>query len=748
MANWEGGSKKKVFSWLYSSRKHRSLDIGPTNQPESSNREGGRKLRLFGKAKGSQPEERSLQGQSDTQKRATQAVQQHSPPVTGPSKTHDKKGKGVESLDDIVPGDDWMSDPPSSQSLPNKDPSTTKDEAPTGAEYSFRIPPEAWREVEPSKELMLSVGQQHWDFCDSAPKQWTQGKPLESNMFGERIAINAQPTAPSLLPPRLFDLLYNKTVSTKHFGETYYSIMSHVWGDTVGIDGKEFGVEWKIPVSSREKLTQMLEFARIVGGETYVWIDVLCLDQTESNEEEIARMKSYYSDATVCLIWLDKAPSQQQAEWNAILNAIETVNGFFNLDRHGHPKITPQEMMEKGMMNIRMSETQAFEMTAWVASLEKASWFKRVWTLQEAVIPEDLMICTAEKYMLSGAQLFSTISLCAMMVGPLLDVGAPASLAILNTLQNSEVWKILRLRQLYRKRQVSFWHTVQAIKSRKCLKDQDRVFGTLGLLQGVDAPIDLSLSAELSLQNLHSDYLNAGDLSTLMFLSEKETVNYHPASRGFLLSGALATKRRETHKIVALSDKRFRLQDVGIDSVTSFYPILAERNLASWQKKYPEMSNAPSALAVDVARAWELDVDSFPEESRLLLIFTIYGMGRPLEILDKVFEKKGEPEQTQYWKAMQKSLITWSSVGSLMSKTESYAIVVIWTQDCGPVLAVLSEEPKQYTYIVTPSSYVGEAGEGFLVLTAAAGAKVFRKIGVGVSTRVKPRCLDTIILQG
>ena len=741
MANWEGGSKKKISSWLYSSRKDRSLDPWQPDHPESSNREGGKKPHLFGKEKAPGPEERSSQGQTGTQARATPAVQQHSSSAAGPSQPRNANATSVEPSGDGVQGD-----PPESSSLPNNTPLPEKDEAPPGEQYKFYVPAEAWREVEPSKELMISVGKQHLDFCESAPKIWAQGKPLESNVFGRPIATDAQPTAPSLLPPRLFDLLFNKTVSTKRFGETHYSIMSHVWGDTIDIDGQEFDVDWKIPVSGREKLIQMLEFARIVGGERYVWVDVLCLDQAENNEEEIARMKSYYSDAAVCLTWIDKASSQQQAEWDGVLDAIETFNGLFSLDKHGHPKITPEEMMEGGLTNISMDEQQAFLFTKKVARLEQASWFKRTWTLQEAVIPEELMICTAEKYMISGAHLFSAISLCAMMVDPLLNVGSSASVAILNTLQNSEVWKILRLRQLYRKRQVSFWHIVQAIKSRKCLKDQDRVFGTLGLVQGVDSPIDLSLSAEPLLQNLHADYLKAGDFSALMFLSDKETLNYHPASRGFLVSGALATKRRERHRIIDLSDKRLRLQGVGIDSITNFYPILGVGDLVPWQRKYPEMIDVSIPLAVDVARAWDLDVDSFPEELRIFLFFAVCAFGRSLEVFDKLFEAKGEPVQTQYYKAMQKSLITWSSVSTLVHEIETHAIVVIWTQCCGPLLAVLTEEPKQYACIVTPSSYVDEPGEGFLVLTADAGATIFRKIGVGVSTKVKPKYLDNITL--
>jgi len=743
MDNQEGGSKNKVVSWLYTDRKDRALEPTHAGQNESSNREGGRKAQLFRKPKESGSKNKTSQGQNQTAKSATQPANQNPVAAAGPGRPYNRGATSEESsannsLNDLL-DDSFLSEDSSS---PKKDVNQP------GEQYIFRSPEEAWRETEPGKELMLSMGKQTLDFCDSPSKNWAHGKSLPSNLFGHPIAANAQPTAPSLLPPRLFDLLLNKTVSTGRFGEISYAIVSHVWGDTIELDGKDFNIDWQIPVSSRRKLIQMLEFARIVGGERYVWIDILCLDQNQNNEEEIARMKSYYTDATVCLVWLDKAPNQEQIEWDGILDAIESFNKLFRLDMHGHPNMTPKQMIEEGLCDVRMDERQSFLLTKKVLALEKALWFRRVWTLQEAVIPENLMLCTPERYMISGAQLFSAISLCAMMVNPLLDQGASASVAILNTLQNSEVWKILRLRQLYRKRQVSFWHIVQATKSRKCLKDQDRVFGILGLVQGVDSPIDLTLPAETVLENLHANYLKASDFSALMFLSEQKTINYHPSSRGFLVSGALATKRRESHKITVLSDNRVQLQDVGFDSITKYHALHGVGNMIPWQKQHPKILEATTDVAIDVARAWDLDVEAFPEDLRTMLVFTIYGFGHPNDMIEEVFQARGEEALTMYHRAVQKAMITWSSISTLIQKIENYAIVVIWTQHCGPVLAAMTEVPKQFSFIVTPSTYVDEPGEGFLIVTADAGATVFRKIGVGLSSKMKPRYLNTIIVSG
>jgi hypothetical protein len=97
---------------------------------------------------------------------------------------------------------------------------------------------------------------------------------------------------------------------------------------------------------------------------------------------------------------------------------------------------------------------------------------------------------------------------------------------------------------------------------------------------------------------------------------------------------------------------------------------------------------------------------------------------------------------------MQQAVITWSSISTMIHTIKSHAFVTYWTQSCGPVLAVLMEVPRRYTCIVTPSSYVDEPGEGILVLTVDQRSAEFRKIGVGVSTKIKLRLLDTIKLVG
>lgn len=64
---------------------------------------------------------------------------------------------------------------------------------------------------------------------------------------------------------------------------------------------------------------------------------------------------------------------------------------------------------------------------------------------------------------------------------------------------------------------------------------------------------------------LHEAYLRADGFYALMSLSQQATINYHPASRGFISSEVLAIKRHESHRINVLSGNCIELYEVGVD---------------------------------------------------------------------------------------------------------------------------------------------------------------------------------------
>ncbi|KAJ7850047.1 hypothetical protein B0H14DRAFT_2160774, partial [Mycena olivaceomarginata] len=63
------------------------------------------------------------------------------------------------------------------------------------------------------------------------------------------------------------------------------------------------GIPWKVPITDEGKLLFILDACARRGYE-YVWMDVLCVDQTSATEKsvEIPKMKDYYKNAHATIV--------------------------------------------------------------------------------------------------------------------------------------------------------------------------------------------------------------------------------------------------------------------------------------------------------------------------------------------------------------------------------------------------------------------------------------------------------------
>ncbi|KAJ7742035.1 heterokaryon incompatibility protein-domain-containing protein [Mycena metata] len=141
----------------------------------------------------------------------------------------------------------------------------------------------------------------------------------------------------------------------------YYAV-SHVWGKVEKYEVA--GIPWMVPISSEKKLLSILH-ACVCRGYEHVWMDVLCVNQesTADSLAEITKMKDYYKNAGATIIfgekYLDFAGLWKKVE-ELIREWEENWDKQISADWHGFPDI--QDFLTD-------------------------SWFHRVWTLQEAVIP-------------------------------------------------------------------------------------------------------------------------------------------------------------------------------------------------------------------------------------------------------------------------------------------------------------------------------------------------------------------------
>jgi len=183
------------------------------------------------------------------------------------------------------------------------------------------------------------------------------------------------------LPTRLFKLdraavrsATNKTdlakvplghiVEGKSLKSCNYCTVTHVWGNKPP-SFPIANVPWMVPVSSIDKFLFVLKTCDIRGYE-YVWLDLLCIDQTRDSPDqqiEMPKMHGYYKNAHATIAF--------GADWAKFASLWATVDSLVKGWNGDVDKAITADWDGLGAIDAFISD----------------GWFWRVWTLQETVIP-------------------------------------------------------------------------------------------------------------------------------------------------------------------------------------------------------------------------------------------------------------------------------------------------------------------------------------------------------------------------
>ncbi|KAM0426550.1 hypothetical protein ACHAPT_008242 [Fusarium lateritium] len=174
-----------------------------------------------------------------------------------------------------------------------------------------------------------------------------------------------------------------------------YQALSYAWGDPLDrrpifVDGKTTNVT--------VNLFNALRRLRLQDDEQRLWVDALCINQADDAEKshQVNLMRDIYSRTTQAILWLgDFAPDADSSQLplenpraNENLIPEQTVTTAFTFlevlaaDHHYDVKYDGpgQDLRTKGVDAI--------------LCLTKLSWWHRVWTVQEAVLPpEATLMC-------------------------------------------------------------------------------------------------------------------------------------------------------------------------------------------------------------------------------------------------------------------------------------------------------------------------------------------------------------------
>ena len=144
----------------------------------------------------------------------------------------------------------------------------------------------------------------------------------------------------------------------------------------------------------------------------YIWIDLLCIPQDDSEPEfeatkrqEISRQASIFSGAACAIAWLNNVEDwrglRQALEWLSI-RYFKLFNAGFSMKDHIHNMGVTEEVLENllnstttmadvsvGLCNVTRESTLETRLI-----MDLSSWFSSLWTLQDAFLRPDMCLCS------------------------------------------------------------------------------------------------------------------------------------------------------------------------------------------------------------------------------------------------------------------------------------------------------------------------------------------------------------------
>ncbi|KAF4624530.1 hypothetical protein G7Y89_g13640 [Cudoniella acicularis] len=175
--------------------------------------------------------------------------------------------------------------------------------------------------------------------------------------------------------------LPGETIVHNDDGILGYEALSYEWGDAlfgqhdITIDGH--------PVRIRENLHCALSHLRLRKNPRVLWIDAVCIDQEDGRERnhQVSIMKVIYACADRTVVWLGRNPPR----WHHT-NPLERIKDF---NKFSLPAI---ERGEGPNPYPSADDDIEFKYLSVWDGLVGASYWKRLWIIQEVVLARDLVL--------------------------------------------------------------------------------------------------------------------------------------------------------------------------------------------------------------------------------------------------------------------------------------------------------------------------------------------------------------------
>jgi hypothetical protein len=183
---------------------------------------------------------------------------------------------------------------------------------------------------------------------------------------------------------RLEDIADNET----------YEALSYCWGkqdDEREILVREEGTLRNYPYHVRPNLHAALLAFRHKNAPRTLWIDAICIDQSNSDEKskQVPLMRRIYEGSTGVIIWLGEKLDDGDPE--AAFSLIQKLKNAAVISGGNIPIIRPYSKQDLARYGLPPS-LQGRHYYSSLIALCKAEWFKRAWIVQEVAVAKKATI--------------------------------------------------------------------------------------------------------------------------------------------------------------------------------------------------------------------------------------------------------------------------------------------------------------------------------------------------------------------
>ncbi|KAI5364716.1 Putative heterokaryon incompatibility [Septoria linicola] len=254
--------------------------------------------------------------------------------------------------------------------------------------------------------------------------------------------------------------LHTKSLNAK----VEFEALSYVWGDqqhTTAIQVNGFLFQ------AAKNLEEALRRLRHPERQRILWIDAICIDQTDNEErtQQVGLMGEIYSQAQQVLVWLGHHDGASRQAIAFIEAAALDAKAHWKFDMSPH---LPHQVLD----TLHTSAT---------ASLLQRPWFTRVWTVQECVLASSLTFLIGDSS-ISGDTLWSFEQNYRWHVNTCGCIDYTIDFSLVSSM--SATSNMAELRNEGARNRMCFSRMLRLFQSRQCSDARDRVYGLLGMATG------------------------------------------------------------------------------------------------------------------------------------------------------------------------------------------------------------------------------------------------------------------------